>query len=46
MNTSTSEEKKALLVNLYNFFFPAYENEVEGSGIDLNEMLSFLKMRA
>ena len=36
------------LVNLYNFFCPAYENEneVEGFGIDLNEMLSFLKMRA
>ena len=33
------------LVNLYNFLFPAYENEVEGFGIDLSEMLSFLKMR-
>ena len=35
------------LVSLYNFFFPAYENEneIEGFGIDLSEMLSFLKMR-
>ena len=33
------------LVNLYNFLFPAYEDEVEGFGIDLSEMLSFLKMR-